>query len=105
MRAIVRTNNLHALHPVIKLADGVLAVGSQSIETGGAFLSVEVAFENQDWFVLDPEEVAVGGAVMDLDLSRVDEVGFANLSAGGGHGFAGWSNISTLEVFSNSITR
>ena len=77
MRAIVRTNNLHALHPVIKLADGVLAVGSQSIETGGAFLSVEVAFENQDWFVLDPEEVAVGGAVMDLDLSRVDEVGFA----------------------------
>jgi hypothetical protein len=105
MRAIVRTNNLHALHPVIKLADGELAVGSQSIETGGAFLSVEVAFENQDWFVLDPEEVAVGGAVMDLDLSRVDEVGFANLSAGGGHGFAGWSNISTLEVFANSITR
>ncbi len=105
MRAIVRTNNLHALHPVIKLADGVLAVGSQSIETGGAFLSVEVAFENQDWFVLDPEEVAVGGAVMDIDLSRVDEVGFANLSAGGGHGFAGWSNISTLEIYADSISR
>lgn len=105
MRAIVRTNNLHALHPVIKLADGVLAIGSQSIETEGAFLSVEVAFENQDWFVLDPEEVAVGGAVMNPDLSRVDEVGFANLSAGGGHGFAGWSNISTLEIYANSTSR
>ena len=105
MRAIVRTNNLHALHPVIKLDDGVLAVGSQSIETGGAFLSVEVAFENQDWFVLDPEEVAVGGVAMDLDLNRVDEVGFANLSAGGGHGFAGWSNISTVEIYANSTSR
>jgi hypothetical protein len=105
MRAIVRTNNLHTLHPVIKLADGVLAIGSQAIQTGGAFLSIEVAFENQDWFVLDPEEVAVGGAVVDPDLSRVDEVGFANLSAGGGHGTAGWSNISTVEVFANSRAR
>ena len=105
MRAIVRTNNLHMLHPVIKLADGTLAVGSQSIQTGGAFLSIEVAFENQDWFVLDPEEISVGGAVLNPDLSLIDEVGFANLTPGGGHGFAGWSNISTVEVFANSSTR
>lgn len=105
MRAIVRTNNLHSLHPVIRFADGILAVGSQSIQTGGAFLSIEVAFENQDWFVLDPEEVSVGRAIMDPDLSRIDEVGFANLAPGGGHGFAGWSNISTVEVFANTISR
>jgi len=105
MRAIVRTNYLHTLHPVIKLANGTLAVGSQSIQTGGAFLSIEVAFENQDWFVLDPEEVSVGGAVLDPDLSRIDEVGLANLATGGGHGSAGWSNISTVEVFANTIAR
>ncbi|MDG2089696.1 MAG: hypothetical protein P8J61_01095 [Gammaproteobacteria bacterium] len=105
MRAIVRTNNLHSLHPVIRLADGTLAVGSQSIQTGGAFLSIEVAFENQDWFVLDQEEVSVGGSVVDPDLSRIDEVGLANLVPGGGHGFAGWSNISTVEVFANTIAR
>lgn len=105
MRAIVRTNNLHSLHPVIKLADGTLAVGSQTIETGGAFLSIEVAFDNQDWFVLDPDEVSVGNALMNLDLSRVDELGFANLSAGGGHGASGWSNISTIEVYANMTAR
>tara|TARA_R110000772_G_scaffold18743_1_gene52860 strand:- start:1826 stop:2527 length:702 start_codon:yes stop_codon:yes gene_type:complete len=105
MRAIVRTNNLHSLHPVIKLADGTLAVGSQTIQTAGAFLSIEVAFDNQDWFVLDPEEVSVGNALMNPDLSRIDEVGFANLSAGGGHGASGWSNISTIEVYANIEAR
>jgi hypothetical protein len=105
MRAIVRTNNLHALHPVIKLTDGTLAVGSQSIQTSGSFLSVEVAFNNQDWFILDPEEVSVGNRLENPDLSRIDEVGFASLAPGGGHGNSGWTNISTIEVFANSMAR
>lgn len=105
MQAIVRTNHLHVLHPVIRLADGVLAVGSQSIQTDGAFLSVGVAFENQDWFVLDPTEVSVGAAIPEPDLSRVSEVGFANLAPGGGHGQAGWSNISTLSVYADIAPR
>jgi len=105
MRARVRTNNLHTLYPVIRLADGTMAVGSQAIQTNGAFLETEVAFNNQRWFALDPEEVSVGGAVADPDLSRVDEVGFADLSPGGGHGSAGWSNISTLEVYAKSVAR
>ena len=105
MRAIVRTNNLHALHPVIKLADGTLAVGSQTIQTNGSFLSAEVAFDNQDWFILDPEEVSVGNSLENPDLSRVDEIGFASLAPGGGHGNSGWTNISTVEVFANSQAR
>ena len=105
LRAIVRTNNLHALHPVIKLADGTLAVGSQSIQTGGVFISVEVAFDNQDWFMLDPNEVVVGSAIAEPDLSLIDEVGFANLSSGGGHGNAGWSNVSNVELYANAVPR
>lgn len=105
MRAIVRTNNLHALHSVIKLADGTLAVGSQSIQTSGSFLSVEVAFDNQEWFILDQDEVSVGNSLENPDLSRIDEIGFASLAPGGGHGNSGWTNISTIEVFANSIPR
>jgi len=105
VRAIVRTNNLHRLHPVVRLADGTLLIGSQTIDTQGAFLAVEVAFDNQQWFALDPDEVAVGSAVAEADLSRVDEVGFANLSPGGGHGNAGWSNISTVEVYAAAVPR
>ncbi|MAY03307.1 MAG: hypothetical protein CMQ38_10070 [Gammaproteobacteria bacterium] len=105
LRAIVRTNNLHELHPVIKLADGTLAIGSQAIQTHGAFMSVEVAYDNQDWFLLDPNEVVVGSAIAEPDLSLIDEVGFANLASGGGHGNAGWSNISDVELYANAVPR
>jgi hypothetical protein len=105
VRAIVRTNNLHRLHPVVRLADGTLLVGSQVIDTQGAFLAAEVAFDNQQWFALDPGEVSVGNTVADPDLSRVDEVGFANLSPSGGHGNSGWANISTVEVYAAAVPR
>lgn len=104
-RAIVRTNNLHVLHPVVKLPDGTLLVGSQIISTGGAFLSTEVAFDNQRWFNLDPVEVATGSVADNPDLSRVDEVGFTDLAAGGGHGNAGWTNISMVEVYALPVPR
>jgi hypothetical protein len=105
LRAIVRTNNLHTLHPVIKLPDGTMAVGSQRIDTLGAFLTIEVAFDNQDWYDLDPEEVVVGSAIAEPDMGLIDEVGFVNLSSGGGHGNAGWSNISHVEIFANAVSR
>ena len=105
VRAIVRTNNLHVLHPVVRMPDGALLVGSQAITTAGAFLTAEVAFENQRWFTLDPDEVATGSDVAEVDLSRVDEVGFADLAPGGGHGNSGWTNISTVEVFATAVSR
>ncbi len=105
VQAIVRTNNLHGLNPVVRLADGTMLVGSQRIDTNGAFLTAEVAFESQRWFNLDSTEVSVGSEVTDVDFSRVDEVGFANLAAGGGHGNAGWSNISTVQVYASAAPR
>ena len=106
VRAIVRTNNLHVLHPVVRMPDGMLIVGSQTIGTNGAFLTAEVSFNNQRWFTLDPEEVATSSEITeDLDFSRVDEVGFVDLAPGGGHGNSGWVNISTVEVYANAVPR
>lgn len=107
MRAIVRSNNLHALHPVIGLADGTLLIGSQAVDNGPGtgFLTVEVAFANQTWFELDPEDVSVGSSLADVDLSRVDQVGFADLAPGGGHGDAGWSNIGPIQVYATGVPR
>ena len=39
----MRTNAIHSLHPVAKLADGRLIVGDRRIDTHGEFLSVEIA--------------------------------------------------------------
>src|SRR5215471_19923603 len=42
LRWIVRTNAIHTLYPVVKLADGTMAVGSRAITTDGEFLKVEI---------------------------------------------------------------
>src|SRR5580765_7789274 len=75
VRWIVRTNAIHTVYPVVKFADGTLAVGNRGISTDGEFLQVEVAFGGMKWFTLDPARLVVMLEVMNPDLSRVDEVG------------------------------
>jgi len=40
LRWIVRTNAIHLLYPVVKLADGRLLIGDRSIDTNGEFLQL-----------------------------------------------------------------
>ena len=105
LRWIVRTNAIHLLHPVVKLADGRLIVGDRGITTHGEFLAVEIAFSGMRWYGLDPVKVIVLTEVMNPDLRRVDEVGVAMLSPGGGHGIAGSANLSNVELFAHPVPR
>ena len=105
MRWIVRTNAIHLLHPVVKLADGRLIVGDRGITTHGEFLAVEIAFSGMRWYALDPDTVVVLTEVTNPNLRRVDEVGLAMLSPGGGHGIAGSANLSTVELFAYPVPR
>jgi hypothetical protein len=116
MRWRTRTENLHVLHPVVKLADGTLLVGSQTFASpqrrmtgsdafSGDFVVSEVTFDDQRWFQLDPVKVVTLKEIGDPDLSRVDEIGFVDLMPGGGHGFAGCSNVSWIEVYATPRKR
>ena len=116
MRWRTRTENLHVLHPVVKLADGTLLVGSQTFSSpqrpmvgsnafSGNFVVSEVTFDDQRWFQLDPVKVVTMKEVGNPDLSRVDEIGFVDLMPGGGHGFAGCSNVSWIEVYASPRKR
>ncbi len=105
LRWIVRTNAIHTLYPVVRLADGTLAVGSRGITTGGDFLTVEVAFGGMTWYKLDPQKMIVMTETKNPDLSKVDEVGLASLAPGGGHGIAGSFNLSTVELFAKGVPR
>jgi hypothetical protein len=105
LRWIVRTNAIHSLYPVVKLADGTLAAGSRSITTDGDFLQVEIAFTGMKWFKLDPQKIVVMTEVKNPDLSKIDEVGLVSLAPGGGHGIAGSFNLSTVELFAKGTPR
>jgi hypothetical protein len=105
LRAIVRTQALHTLHPIVKLADGTLIAGSRTIDTEGDFLSAEVAFSGMRWFKVDPVKVVTTVEVKDPNLGRVDEVGLVDLMPSGGHGNAGWANVSTFELYAKGLSR
>jgi hypothetical protein len=105
LRWILRTNAIHTLNPVVRLADGRLIVGDRTINTGGEFLTVEIAFTRMRWYGLDPAKVIVLTEVINPDLAKVDEVGVAMLSPGGGHGIAGSANLSNVELFAYPVKR
>ena len=105
LRWIVRTNAIHPLYPVVRLADGRLIVGDRGITTHGEFLTVEIAFEGMRWYALDPAKIVVMTEVTNANLRRVDEVGLAMLAPGGGHGIAGSANLSTVELFAYPVPR
>jgi len=105
LRWIVRTNAIHTLYPVVKLANGTLAVGSRGISTDDEFVQVEIAFSGMKWYTLDPQKVVVMLEVKNPDLSKVDEVGLASLAPGGGHGIAGSANFSTVELYAKGVPR
>jgi hypothetical protein len=105
LRWITRTMNLCVLHPVVKLADGTLLAGSDTVSTDGQFLENEVAFGDQRWFKLDPQKVVVTSEVKNPDLSKVDEIGFVNLAPSGGHGVSAAANVSAMELYAKPVPR
>jgi hypothetical protein len=43
--------------------------------------------------------------VPDVDLSRVDEIGFADLMPASGHGTGGYIHVSVFQVYGRAVPR
>jgi len=113
IRWTTRAANMHGVRPVLKLADGTLIVGTHvdavsALALGQAepeMMGSEFSIAANRWFLLNPDKVAVMKPVDNPDLSKVDEVGFADLMPGGGHGSAGWINVGPVEVYGKAVAR
>jgi hypothetical protein len=58
------------------------------------------------WLKLDIDKVLVKGDPLDnVDLSKIDEVGWVDLMPGSGHGDGGNSVLVRLEVYGKSVPR
>ena len=66
------------------------------------------------WIKLDPKRLVTmglqGGAfneiwVPNVDLSRVDEVGFVDLMPASGHGTGGYIHVSQFQVYGRPVPR
>ena len=110
-----RASAFHVVRPVVKLADGTWLVGDHADSSTTTFLTSEFALYGLRWVKLDIDRVVttgVYGPVGDAaswiekpDLSKVDEVGFADLMPGTGHGSGGWINVGHIEVWGRAVPR
>jgi hypothetical protein len=110
IRWVTRTSGFHVVRPVVKLADGNWFVGDYGEGSHSAnstlFLESEVALASVRWLPLDISRiVTVGQAWASPDLSRVDEIGFADLLPGSGHGWGGFVNVGRIEVYGKPVPR
>ncbi len=49
--------------------------------------------------------MTVGTWVEHPDLTKVDEIGFADLMPGSGHGPGGYVNVGRIEVYGDPVKR
>jgi len=101
-----KMSGFHQVRPVVKLADGTWLVGDQAAGGTRDWLLSEIPFADLRWMKLDiARVVATGGLLEKVDLSQVDEIGFADLMPGSGHGPGGWADVAQIEVFGKSVPR
>ena len=100
IRWATKTSGFHSVRPVIKLADGSMFVGDVSSENVAMMAVSEFPVATVRWVKLDPMRVVTLGSPgpfnqiwVTPDLSKVDEVGFADLIPGSGHGTGGWVHV------------
>jgi hypothetical protein len=114
IRWVTKTSGFHVVRPVVKLADGTMLVGDHESSSVPTLAMSEFALSDVRWIKLDPERVVTVNSGSSLptneiwvtpDLSKVDEVGFADLIPGSGHGTGGYIHLGSIEVYGRSVPR
>lgn len=106
MRWVTRTSGFHVVRPVVKLANGTWLVGDAASGTWADFNESEIAVADLRWLALDMTRVVTKGRWVEKpDLSKVDEIGFADLMPASGHGAGGWVNVGQIEVYGKPVKR
>jgi hypothetical protein len=106
LRWNTKTSGYHQVRPIVKLADGTWLVGDRPQGLPGDWLVSEISYADLRWLKLDIARVVTIGTFLDkVDLSRVDEIGFADLTPGSGHGPGGWSDVAQIGVYGKAVAR
>jgi hypothetical protein len=102
-----KMSGFHQIRPIVKLADGTWLIGdrAEGSSTRDWILS-EFNVADLRWLKLDIARVVTTGNFVDkVDLSKVDEIGFADLMPGSGHGPGGWVDVAQIEVYAKPVPR
>jgi hypothetical protein len=112
IRWATKTSGFHVVRPVVKLEDGSMFVGDHASESVAMMIVSEFPVATVRWVKLDPARVVTLGSPgpnnqiwTTPDLTKVDEIGFADLMPGSGHGTGGWVHVGAIEVYGKTAPR
>ena len=101
-----KMSGFHQVRPIVKLADGTWLIGDHTSGTTTDWITDEFNLADVKWLKLDIARVVTTGNVLpNVDLSKVDEIGFADLMPGSGHGAGGWADVGKIEVYAKAVKR
>ena len=106
IRWFTKTSGFHEIRPVLKLADGTWLIGDHVDAGTFDYRQSEFYLSEVRWMKVDMTKVQTKGTLLDkVDLSKVDEIGFADLTPGSGHGTGGYSDVAWIEVYGKAVKR
>ncbi len=106
IRWYTKTSGFHQIRPVVKLSDGTWLVGDHADAYTFDFHESDFYLADVRWLKLDIEKVQTKGVPLDkVDLTKVDEIGFVDLTPGSGHGQGGYSDVGWIEVYGKPVKR
>jgi hypothetical protein len=106
IRWYLKTSGFHEVRPVLKLADGTWLIGDHADAFTFDYHESEFYLSEVHWLKLDMPKVLTKGELLPkVDLSKVDQIGFADLTPGSGHGSGGYSDVAWIEVYGKPVKR
>ena len=103
---LARVQKGRFVRPIVKLANGDWLVGDHADRYTYDFHETEFYLADVRWIKLDIAKVQTKGTLLDkVDLSKVDEIGFVDLTPGSGHGLGGFSDVGWMEVYGKPVRR
>jgi hypothetical protein len=106
IRWVTKMSGFHQIRPIVKLADGTWLVGDRADGSVTDWLESDISLAEVRWLKLDIEKVVTKGTWVERpDLSKVDEIGFADLMPSRGHGDGGWADVARIEVYAKPVGR
>jgi hypothetical protein len=101
-----KMSGFHQVRPIVKLSDGSWYIGDRADGSTRDWIVSEISYADLRWLKLDIERVVTTGLLVDkIDLSKVDEIGFADLTPSSGHGPGGWSDVAQIELYGKAVPR
>ena len=106
MKWLSKMSGFHEIRPIVKLASGTWLVGEHADGNNVDWLINDFSISGMRWLTLDIARlVTTGNFVANPDLSKIDEIGFVDLTPASGHGPGGWADVATFEVYAKPVPR